>query len=65
MNNGDLSTSNVSRLGGHTPKLKKGQKTNTSISSGSKSVINNSQIALVDFFDQDQKNSVFVNGQSL
>ena len=59
MGNGDLSTSNVSRLGGATPtKLKKGAKTNTSISSGAKSVstlINNvsmnNQTALVDFFD--------------
>lgn len=50
-NGGDLSTSNVSRLGGTTPKMKKGMKTSTSISSGSKSLLNNSQTALVDFFD--------------
>jgi hypothetical protein len=30
-----------------------------------KSGLGSSQNALVDFFDQDQKNSVFVNGQSL
>lgn len=54
ISNGDLSTSNVSRLGGHTPKLKKGNKTGaTSISSGNKSINLNNQNALVDFFDQD------------
>lgn len=64
--NGDLSTSNVSRLGGHTPKLKKGKATgHTSVSSGSKSGVQSSQTAMVDFFDQDQKNSVFINGQAL
>jgi len=52
--NGDLSTSNMSRLGGVTPKMKKTQKTNhTSVSSGSKSVSGANQLALVDFFDQD------------
>lgn len=65
-NNGDLSTSNVSRLGGTTPKLKKALKTgNTSISSGSKTPSASNQSSLVDFFDQDQRNSVFINGQSL
>ena len=49
--NEDLSTSQVSRLGSHTPKLKKGKNTATSISSGSKSVSSNNKNALVDFFD--------------
>ena len=66
MSNRDLSTSNVGRLGGQTPKIKTGtKKGNTSVSSGSKSVNMKNENALVDFFDQDQKNSVFINGTSL
>ena len=52
IDNGDLSTSNVSRMGSHTPKLKKGNKTNsTSVSATSKSMNSNNQNALADFFD--------------
>ena len=50
INNGDLSTSNVSRLT-TTPKIKKSKNTNTSISSSSKNGFSNNQTALVDFFD--------------
>ena len=66
-NNGDLSTTNVTgRLGGHTPKYnKKGKNTNTSASSSGNQTNSSNKNALADFFDQDQKNSVFVNGTSL
>ena len=67
-NAGDLSASNTIRLAGSIAKVgKKGRNTNTSASSGAKTSKTGSgdQNALVEFFDQDQKNCVFVNGLTL
>ena len=64
-NAGDLSASNTIRLAGSIAKVgKKGRNTNTSASSGAKTG-SGDQNALVEFFDQDQKNCVFVNGLTL
>ncbi len=66
-NAGDLSASNTIRLEGNSAKInKKGRLTSTSASSGAKtSKTGGDQSTLAEFFDQDQKTCVFVNGLTL